>query len=147
MVKLHLWGLFLQPIEPPPDLVVEPDTWERWCCDDERVSTDDGAKCEAYLAWCKAEQKRRFDDLLQYNDAELANDQSEQAQRWRDFALSLAAGTYSGLLTIPDPRPPRKRPGKKNVDDAIIEAVSREWERAGVVGQTRTAPGRNVSSH
>jgi hypothetical protein len=113
MVKLPV-GLFWDPIEPPPDIVspvleLAPDTWERWCVD-EWLSPDAAAKCEAYMAWCKAEQKRRFDEILE--DAELANEQGEQANKWRAFALSLA-DSYSKLLAIPEPHPPRKRPARR----------------------------------
>jgi hypothetical protein len=141
MVKLTLpiWLLW-EPIKPPPDIAdpvleLEPGTWERWLCDgcsDEYIGSDAAAKCEAYMAWCDAEQKRRFEAIL--NDAGLANERGEQAERWRNFALSLV-GRQSELLAIPDPPPPpppqRKRAGRKNVDDAIFEAVTREWERAG----------------
>jgi hypothetical protein len=129
MVKLPV-GLLWEPIEPPPHIVnpvleLEPGTWMSWCCD-EWVSPDAAAKCEAYMAWCKVEQKRRFDEILEDNG--LANEQGEQAKKWKDFALSLAVN-YSGLLTSPEPRPPRRRAGKRNVDAAIFEAVAREWER------------------
>jgi hypothetical protein len=142
-VNLPIWLLW-EPIKPPPDIVnpvleLEPGTWERWLYDgyydDEYVNPDVVAKCEAYMDWCRAEQRRRFDAILEDEDAELANDQSEQAKKWRAFALSLAQWEFPKLLAIPvefpDPPPQRKRAGRKNVDDAIFEAVTREWERAG----------------
>jgi hypothetical protein len=132
-VNLPIWLLW-DPIEPPshianPVIELEPGTWERWLCDgcdDEYVGSDAAAKCEAYMAWCGTEKKKRFDAIL--DDAGLANDRGEQAERWRNFALSLV-GRQSELLTIPDPRPPRKRRGRKNVDAAMIEAVNRELEK------------------
>jgi hypothetical protein len=128
-VKLPVWLLW-DPIEPPPDVVrPDPVTWERWCRDDECVGPDDAAKCDAYMDWCSAERRKRFDAILEDADAGLASDQSEQAKKWREFALSLA-DRCSEILAIPDPIPPRKRVGRKNVDAEIFEAIGRELENA-----------------
>jgi hypothetical protein len=93
---------FFWPIEPPPHIVkpvleLGPVTWERWSCG-EWVSPAAAAKCATYMAWCKDEQKRRFDELL--DDAGLANEQGEQAKKWKDFALSLV-GSDSKMLATP----------------------------------------------
>jgi hypothetical protein len=127
MAKLPV-GLFWDEIEPPPDIVrPDPFVWERWSLN-EWVYPEHVAECEAYLAWCRTEQARRFDAILEDMDSELASDQSERAKRWRDFALSSAP--YTKLLAIPGPRPPRKRAGRRNVDLMIFEAVGRELEKA-----------------
>jgi hypothetical protein len=78
----------------------------------------------------KAEQERRFDLFLRYEGCgQLVSDDSEAGRQWRELALRLAALHHRGLQ-LPKSRPPRKRRGKPNVDEAIFEAVNRELEKA-----------------
>jgi hypothetical protein len=85
-------------------------------------------------AWCRAVQERRFAELLMREDAELARDQSEQAQRWRALALRLALGNFPELHVAP-PRQPRKPPGRKNHDRKILDAVGDEMVKAKEAGR------------
>jgi hypothetical protein len=96
----------------------------------EDVSDNIADAYATYEAWCRDEQEKRFGILLKHMGyPELANDCSENALKWKRLAMTLAQMNALPGLKLPTPKF-KKPPGRKNEDNRIFEAVSREHEKA-----------------
>jgi hypothetical protein len=127
MVKINPLML-MGPIEAPSSLVdgLDQQDYDAWN-EGEEVSAEIAAKCDAFCAWCRTEQARRFDLLLEYRG--LAHDDSVTGREWRKFALSLASATYPSLRW-PEPRPKGKVGRPRDAVPKVLIRVAKEYWKA-----------------
>jgi hypothetical protein len=101
--------------------------YEAWN-NNEEVSADIAAKCEAFTAECRAERERRFDLLLEHEGLdELVSDDSETGRKWRALALKLVGGARYVGLEWAEPKNKAGRP-RDAVPKVLIRVAAQFWK-------------------